>query len=92
MPDPAAVFEGCTENTSLLARPAVTLKFALVAPVNPVDTAPSVKPLPAAVGFRLLNVAVPLTAATVSVEVGSTVPPALMEIVTLAVLEVRLPN
>ena len=75
-----------------MAAPAITLKLELVAPVSPVDTAVRVKLVPAEVGFRLVNVAVPLTAATVRVEVGSSVPPALMEIVTFAVLEVRLPN
>ena len=72
--------------------PAVTLKLVLVAPANPLDAALSVKLVPAEVGFRLAKVAVPLTAATVSVELGSRVPPTLIEIVMFAVLAVRLPN
>src|SRR5262249_30337111 len=80
-----------TLDATALTVPAFTVKLLLVAPVKPVDAALKVK-VPAAVGFRLLKVAVPFTAATVSVELGSKAPPELIEIVTLAVLEVRLPN
>ena len=80
-----------TVDATALTAPALTLKLLLVAPARPVDEAPSVK-LPAAVGLRLLKVAVPLIAATVSVEVASNVPPLLIAIVTFDVLEVRLPN
>jgi hypothetical protein len=78
---PAVVVLGCTLNASLLAVVAFTVKLLLVAPVNVPSEADKVK-LPVAVGIRLLKVATPPEAATVSVELPLNTPPVLMAIVT----------
>ena len=59
--DPAAVFEGCTENANLFGAPAVTLKALLVALVSEPSVANRVKPIPALLGTRLEKVATPRT-------------------------------
>ena len=74
-------------KASLFAVVAFTVKLLLVAPVNVPSEADKVK-LPAAVGIRLLKVATPPEAATVSVELPLSVPPLLIPMVTLDVLPV----
>ena len=84
---------GWTPNASLAAAPGVMLNELLVEPVTPALAALSVYPLPVLSIDRPEKVATPLTAATVVVPLR--VPPAGLvpiERVTLAVLEVRLPN
>ena len=91
--DPAAVFEGCTENASLFAAPAVTLKLPLVAAVSDPSVANRVKPVPALVGTRVEKVATPLEAATVVVELPLITPGLLIAIETFELSEVTtLPN
>jgi hypothetical protein len=68
-----------------------TVKLLLVAPVNDPSVADNVK-LPAVVGIRLLKVATPPEAATVSVELPLRAPPELIAIVTFELSVVtRLP-
>jgi hypothetical protein len=80
-------------KASLFAAPALTLKAALVAPINPLSAADKVNPLPTLVGTRFEKVATPLTAATTVVEVPVSTPGLLMLIETLELSEVTvLPN
>ena len=91
--DPAAVFEGCTENANLFGAPAVTLKPLLVALISEPSVANRVKPVPALLGTRLEKVATPLEAATVVVEPPLKTPGLLIAIETFELSEVtRFPN
>ena len=71
----------------------MTLKLPLVAPVSDPSVAARVNPVPALVGTRFENVAMPPTAPTVVVDVPLSTPPMLIAMETLDVSDVsRLPN
>ena len=90
---PAAVLVGCTPKPSLFAAAAVTLKAVLSAAVNAPSIACKVKPVPVLVGIMLENVATPLDAATISVELPLSTPGLLIEMVTFELSVVTtLPN
>ena len=82
---PAIVLLGCVVITNWDAAPGLMLNEALVAPVNPVDDAVNVYPVPVLFMLSVEKVATPLTAETVVVP-DSVPPPGLlpMAIVTLA--------
>jgi hypothetical protein len=87
------VLLGSTENTSLLAVPAVTLNALLVAEVSAPSVADKMKPVPTFVGTRFENVATPEDAATVVVEVPLKIPGLLIAIETFELSDVTvLPN
>jgi hypothetical protein len=88
---PAVTFVGCWAKASFDAAAALTVKLLLVALVN-APSAALIVYAPAVVIERLLNVATPLTAATVSVP-PSVPGPLAMDSVTLDVLPVTMfPN
>jgi hypothetical protein len=63
---PAVVFDGCTENASFDAEAGEMSNAVLVAPVNPVEVAVKVYPVPDLSIDRPEKVATPFTAVTVS--------------------------
>ena len=64
--DPAVPFPGWVVNTSWVAAPAVTLKLEEVAPANDPDVAEKVYPVPDLLIESPEKVAIPFTAATVT--------------------------
>src|SRR4029077_12565385 len=77
--EPAVAVVGCTEKTRCEAAPGVMLNAVLVAPVGPVALAASVYPVPTLSILTFVNVATPLTAATLVVP-ASVPPPGLAAI------------
>jgi hypothetical protein len=65
--EPAAELDGGVPNARFVASPGLMLKDELVPPVSPGLAAVNVYPVPVLSTERLLNVATPLTAATVKV-------------------------
>lgn len=61
------VFDGCCKKANFAAAPAVMLKAFVLMPVSPLAVARKVKPVPALLMLKLLKVATPATAVTVTV-------------------------